>query len=304
MPSIARGRRMRAGGARARPRGGRGDRARSILRAAPGSRRRVVSCSFDRLRLVRDADVDDAVGRLDVDRPDRIRLEGAESAALDHRRAAHAEGGRFGRDDEVGRAGEDGVAREAAARDDGDARHDAREAAPQCEGAGVERRDDRVVGVARAAAAALAEDHGGKAHPLDQLEQSVLLAVAGRPLGAGEHRVVVAQHGAGGALGAVEVRVDARGAADEPVGRGALDQLFCGAAHPLRCDGQRAVLDEAALVDEIGDVLARGSPAALVALGDGFGARVVAGRLLAGESPRRGRPALPPPRRSLQSILP
>ena len=51
-----------------------------------------------------------------------------------------------------------------------------------------------------------------------------------------------------------------------------LDQLFGGAAHPLRGDRERAVLDEAALVDEVGDVLARGSPAALVALGDGLGA--------------------------------
>ena len=93
----------------------------------------------------------------------------------------------------------------------GDPRHQAREPGPEREGAGVERGDDRVVGVARPPAAALGEEDGGQAHALDQLEEAVLLAVAEGALGAGEDRVVVGEHRAGGAL-AEEVAVDARGA--------------------------------------------------------------------------------------------
>ena len=45
----------------------------------------------DGLGLVGDLDVDDAVRALDRERPDRVGLEAAEPAALDHRRAAHPE---------------------------------------------------------------------------------------------------------------------------------------------------------------------------------------------------------------------
>ena len=91
--------------------------------------------------------------------------------------------------------------------------------------AGVERRDDRVVGVARTPSPALGVEHGRQPHPLDQLEEAVLLAVAQRPLGPGQHRVVVGEHGAGGAL-AEQLAVDPRGAGEQPVGRGALDQVL------------------------------------------------------------------------------
>ena len=53
--------------------------------------------------------------------------------------------------------------------------------------------------------------------------------------------------------------VDGADAADEPVGRRALDQLLERAAAALRGDDERRVLDEAAVVDEVGDVLARGA---------------------------------------------
>ena len=73
-------------------------------------------------------------------------------------------------------------------------------ARPQRERADVERGDDRVVGVARPAAAALGEEDRRQPHPLDQLEQPVLLAVAERALRAGQHGVVVGQHRAGGVV--------------------------------------------------------------------------------------------------------
>ena len=68
---------------------------------------------------------------------------------------------------------------------------------PQREGAHVERRDHRVVGVAGPAATALGEEHRREPHPLDELEQPVLLAVAERALRARQDRVVVGQHRAG-----------------------------------------------------------------------------------------------------------
>ena len=149
----------------------------------------------------------------------------AEAAALDHRRAAHPERGVLGRDDQVGAAGDHRVAGEAAPGDDRDPRHDAREPRPERERARVEGRDDRVVGVAGPPAATLGEEDGRQAHPLDQLEQAVLLAVPERALGAGEHRVVVGEDRAGGAL-AEQLAVDPRGAADQAVGRRALDQVL------------------------------------------------------------------------------
>ena len=91
------------------------------------------------------------------ERADRVGLERAQAAALDHRRAAHPERGALGGDDQVRAAGEHRVAGEAPPGDDRDPRHDAREPAPERERARVERRDDRVVGVAGPPAAALGE---------------------------------------------------------------------------------------------------------------------------------------------------
>ena len=130
-------------------------------------------------------------------------------------------------------------------------------------------------------AAALGEEDGRQAHPLDQLEQPVLLAVAERALGPGQHRVVVGEHRAGGAL-AEELAVDARGAGDEAVGRRARDQVVDLAAAALGGDREAPVLDEGAGVDEVGDVLARRAAAGRVAARDGLGA----GRVL-GQRPAR-----------------
>jgi hypothetical protein len=149
--------------------------------------------------------------------------------------------------------------------DDGDPRHQARELRPEREGARVEGRDDRVVGVARPAAAALGEEDDRQPHPLDQLEEAVLLAVAERPLGAGEDRVVVGEHRAGGVLGGEEVAVDPRRAADQPVGGSAGDQLIELAAGPLGGDREAPVLDEGAGVDQVLEVLTRGPAAGRVA---------------------------------------
>jgi len=93
-------------------------------------------------------------------RADVVGIDLPQAAAFDHRRTPHAERDVLGRHDQIGAPGDHRIAREAASRDDGDPGHQPREARPQCEGAGVERRDDGEVGVARPAAPALGEEHG------------------------------------------------------------------------------------------------------------------------------------------------
>ena len=87
-------------------------------------------------------------------------------------------------------------------------------------------------------------------------------------LGAGQHAVVVGHHRDRPAL-------DRRGARDQAVGRRPRDQVVERAAAALRGDGQRAVFDEAARVDEIGDVLpGRAAPGGVAASGY-FGSALV-----------------------------
>jgi hypothetical protein len=66
------------------------------------------------------------------------------------------------------------------------------------------------------------------------------------------------------------------GARDEAVGGRARDQLLELAGAALGGDREAPVLDEAALVDEVGDVLARRSPARVVPSRHGVRARFVA----------------------------
>src|SRR5690606_38050635 len=124
-----------------------------------------------------DDDVDDAVGRLDLDRADVLGRVDAEAPALDHRRAAHADVGVAGGDDDVAAAGDGGVAGEAPAGGDADPGHQAAQPPPQVEGHGVEARHAGGVGVARAPAPALGEEHDGQPLALDDVEEPVLLAV-------------------------------------------------------------------------------------------------------------------------------
>ena len=84
-------------------------------------------------------------------------------------------------------------------------------------------------------------------------------------LRAGQHRVVVGEHGTRAALVAEQVAVDARSAPHQTVGGRALDQLVEVATLALRGYREPPVLDKRAGVDQIGDVLARGPPALLVA---------------------------------------
>ena len=104
-----------------------------------------------------------------------------------------------------------------------------------------------------------------------------------RALGPGHHRVVVGDDGAGGPLVVEEVAVDPGGAAEQAVAGGVGDQVVELAAAALGGDREAAVLDEAAGVDEVGEVLAGGAPAGGVAALDRGGPSGVLGQRPAGE---------------------
>ena len=149
--------------------------------------------------LVLDQDVDHAVGLLHVHRADVLRAEHAKPAALDHRRAAHADVGALGGDDHVAAAQHRGVAGEAAAGGDADQSARARRhPAPELEAAHAAAA--AAFGVARPPAAALAEEHRRQPPALGQLDHAVHLVVVVGALGAGQHGVVVGHHRAAGGL--------------------------------------------------------------------------------------------------------
>ena len=220
------------------------------------------------MRLVPRDQAHHAVAALHVDRPDRLRRIHAEPAALDHRRPAHPDVGVRGRDDHVAHPGQRGVAGEATPGHDRHQRHPAAQSGQHPEGRHVQPGGAADVGVPGPAAAALGEQHHRQPFPGGQLEDAVGLGVVAHALRPGQHGVVVGHHhGLGG--GAPEpVRADGRQAGDQAVGRGVGDQVLLGAPAALRGNGQRAVFDEAAGIDQVGDVLPRGAAALLVPLGN------------------------------------
>ncbi len=205
--------------------------------------------------VVGDEHVDHAVADLHRHRPHVAGRDHAEAAALDHRRAAHAEAAALGRDDDVTRRGQGGVAREAVAGDDGDQRDLPVQLGDQPERGHVELGDRGGVGVTRAAAPALGEDHHGQLLAAGQLEQAVGLAVVLDALGAGQDGVVVGHH-------RDRPAADRRGAHHQAVSRGPLDQVAERAAAALGGDGERPVLHEGPVVDQVSDVLPGGAAAA------------------------------------------
>ena len=118
----------------------------------------------------------------------------------------------------------------------------------------------------------------GRRNALGELEQAVLLAVVLHALRAGEDRVVVRDGDRPRRLRPEQLGVDGADAADQAVGRGVGDEVVEAAPAALGGDHDRAVLDERAVVDEVGDVLPGRAPAA----GPGAGRRRRGG-------PRRGR---------------
>ena len=84
---------------------------------------------------------------------------------------------------------------------------------------------DRRVGVARSTATTFGEQDDGEPQPFDQREEPVLLAVVHLALGAGQHRVVVGEHGGAGLRVVEAVAVDAADPGDQAVGRRVGDEV-------------------------------------------------------------------------------
>jgi hypothetical protein len=150
-----------------------------------------------------------------------------------------------------------------------------------------------VIGVAGPAPTTLGEEDHRQAHPLDQLEHPVLLEVPDGALGTGENGVVVGEHRDG-------IPIHSRSPGDEAVGRSVGDEIGVAAARALLGDGVAAVLDPRSLVDQVGDVLARRPPAAVVALGDHLGSSSVLREL----SPALELGEVVPVRRGIHVLLP
>ena len=232
----------------------------------------------DRLSLVADAHVHDAVLRLDVDGPDLFGPEGAEAATLDHRRAAHADGAVLRRDDDVAAAEQRGVSREATPRGDAHRGHEAGERREAEEARRVEAGNGRHVDVVGAPASAFREEHHRHPPLRGEREHPIELLVAHPALGAGEDRVVVREHD-GPRMRVVErVAIHGSDAAYDAVGRADSHELVDRVSLPLRSERERAVLDEAAFVEEVLDVLARRPLAGLAPARDGVGPLDVRGR--------------------------
>ena len=143
----------------------------------------------------------------------------------------------------------------------------------------VGREDD--VGVARPPAPALGEEHHRQPPFLRKGEHPVLLLMVELPLGAGEYGVVVGHHEAAGPLVLEEMSVDPADAGDDPVRRGAPDQLVHGVPLASGRHHEGAVLDEGALVHEVLHVLAGGPLPGAAAPLDRLRAPFVAGEGLA-----------------------
>ena len=168
-----------------------------------------------------------------------------------------------GGDDDVAAAEDRGVAGEAVAGVDADERDQAGQLGEPEEGEAVEAGRPGAVGVAGPAAAAFGEEHDRQPQPLGELEQAVLLAVVLQCPACRRARCSRTTWRCSGPLRpSNSVAVDRADAADQAVGGRVGDQVVEVAAAALGGDDERAVLDERAVVDEVGDVLARRAPAA------------------------------------------
>ena len=100
-------------------------------------------------------------------------------------------------------------------------------------------------------------------------------------LRAGQHGVVVGQDGAARDVGGEHLAVDPPDARDQTVGGRARDEVVQAAPARLRGERQRAVLDEAARVTEIVEVLPGGTPPCRVPLAHGSRSPLVPSAALA-----------------------
>ncbi len=223
-------------------------------------------------------------------RADLLGPVDAETAALDHGRAAHADVRVLGGDDHVAAAEQRGVAGEAAPGGDAHQRHEAAQPAEEVK-AMQSRPATPIASVSpgRPPPPSVKNTTGSR-QALGQLEQPVLLAVVLLALGAGQHGVVVRHDDAAGVDVVEQVAVHRADAGDQAVGRGAA-RSGRRAVRRRRWAAmdQRPVLDERARVAQVLDVLAGRALAGLPPALDGVGPGARRARRRGGAAPRRGR---------------
>ena len=212
-------------------------------------------------------------------------MHAAEAAAFDHRRPAHADARVVGGDDDVAAAQQRRIAGKAAAMHDADHRHLPRQPCEALEGADVQPGHDDGIDIARPAAAAFGQQHQRQRLGLGDGQDAVALVVVEVALRAGQHRVVVGHHRDPRALCAEQCGVDAAGGGDQPVGRGVALQVVDAAAAALRRHREGAIFEQAAFVQQIGQVLARAARAQRMAPRQRLGARCVIEQRAAVEQP-------------------
>ncbi len=194
-------------------------------------------------------------------RPHVARRHDTQAATLDHRRSAHADARTARGNHQITTAQQGGVAGETVALDDADARHHAGQRGQAVKGRAVEPRHHRPVDIARPATAALGKQHHRQLQRGRQFEQPIGLPVVERALRASQHGVVVDHRRATCAFDAELRRLHGAQPGDQAVGRGVALQVVDVAAAALRGHRKGTVLDEAAVVEQCGQVLAGGAPA-------------------------------------------
>ena len=149
---------------------------------------------------------------------------------------------------------------------------------------------ERRVGVARTAAAALGEQHQRHLQLIDDRQEAVLFLVAPEPLRAGEDGVVVRHHADQRRLLAKVLGVDRSQTADDAVTRRVADQVVDISTALLGGVHEAAVLLKAARVDKVCQVLTGGSTPAAWTFAIASG-RASSSAALGGRGTPRGRPA-------------
>ena len=126
------------------------------------------------------------------------------------------------------------------------------------------------VGVAGPPAAAFGKQHHGQLLRLRDAQHAVGLGVVAHALRAGQHGGVVAHHHGARFFCPEDRAVDAADARHHAVGGRVGNQILHRPPARLRGNGKLAVFDEAALVAQVGNVLARAAAALRMTLGHGL----------------------------------
>ena len=194
--------------------------------------------------------VDNAIGKLYVGRPNFRRGHHAEPAALDHRRPAHADIARFGRDGDIGATKQHRIAGKAIAIIDRDARRHAAGFGKGGKGHDIQRRALHFgkIRVARTPAPAFGEKHNRCLPVLRQFQHAVGFFVVKRPLRTGQNRIVISQYRCARLIFGKFIAIDRAETGNQAVGGRVVNQIVKFAPLTLGGNHQLTIFDKAVWV--------------------------------------------------------